>query len=182
MASVNDQVNVFQKSAVDSVVKFANLSVSNAERLFAINLEAAKHTLDGSAKDLKTFTTAKDVKELGSVGAKAAEDSIQYATAYSRTVYEIASNAQAEYTRLVESQVAEFQKSLIDGLDKFAKTAPAGSDVAVAALKSSLAASNDAFDSVTKALKQAANYADSNFKAAAEGAASTVAAASGKRK
>ena len=182
MATVNDQVNVFQKSAVDTAVKFANLSVSNTERLIAINLEAAKHTLDGSAKDIKTITTAKDVKELGSVGSKVAEDSIQYATAYSRTVYELAANAQAEYTRLVEAQVAEFQKSLIDGLDKFAKTAPAGSDVAVAALKSSLAASNDAFDSVSKALKQAANYADTNFKAAADGAANTVAAASGKRK
>jgi phasin family protein len=182
MATVNEQVNDFQKTAVDAAVKFARLSVDSAERLIAINLEATKATLDESAKNLKAISGVKDVQELNSVRTKIAENSLEYATAYSRTVYELAANTQAEYSHLVEERVADFQKSLVDGLDKVAKTAPAGSDVAVAALKSSLAASTAAMDSVTKAFKQAASYADANFKAAANGAAKTVATASGKRK
>lgn len=182
MATVNEQVNDFQKTAVDAAVKFARVSVDNAERLIAINMEATKATLDESARNLKVISSVKDVQELNTVRTKMAENSLEYAMAYSRTVYELATNAQAEYSHLVEQRVGEFQKNLVEGLDKVSKTAPAGSDVAVAALKSSLAASNAAMDTMTKAFKQAATYADANIKAAATGAAKTVQAASSKRK
>jgi phasin family protein len=178
MTTVNEQVSNFQNGAFDAAVKFARMSLDGAERLIAINLEATKTSIDESAGNLKAISAVKDVQGLNTVRTKVAENSLGYATAYSRTVYELASNAQAEYTSLVEQGVADFQKTLADGLDKVAKNAPAGSEVAVAALKSNLAASNAAFDSVTKALKQAASYTDANFKAAAK----TIPAVSGKRK
>jgi hypothetical protein len=51
-------------------------------------------------------------------------------------------------------------------LDKVSKSAPAGSDVAVAAVKSALAAASTAYDSFNKVAKQATEIAEANFAAA----------------
>jgi hypothetical protein len=45
-------------------------------------------------------------------------------------------------------------------------SAPAGSDVAVAALKSSMAAATAAFDTFSKAARHAASFTDAGVKAA----------------
>jgi hypothetical protein len=81
-------------------------------------------------------------------------------------VYEVASKTQAEMTKFAETQAAELNKNLSVLLEKFSKNAPAGSDVAVAAVRSALAAANSAYDSFNKVAKQATEIAESNFVAA----------------
>lgn len=180
MATVNEQMNDFQKTAVDAGVKFARMSVENAERMIALNLQMTKASLDDTAKNLQAISSVKDVQDLTTLRTKLAENSLEQAMGYSRSVYELASSAQAEISSMIEGQVAGFQKELAESIEKVAKTAPAGSDVAIAALKSSMAATTAAMDNVSKAVKQATSYADSNFKSATTGAAKTVATASGK--
>jgi hypothetical protein len=50
-------------------------------------------------------------------------------------------------------------------VDSAVKNAPAGSENAVALVKSAVAAANNALESVTKAAKQAADVAEANFNA-----------------
>ena len=69
-------------------------------------------------------------------------------------------------TQVVESQVSELNKNLGLALDEAVKTAPAGSDVAVNALRSAISAANSAYDSMTKAAKQASEIAEANIAAA----------------
>jgi hypothetical protein len=64
--------------------------------------------------------------------------------------------------------VAEWNEGFVSLLDKVSKNAPAGSDVAVAAIKSMLAAGNSAYDNYTKVAKQATEIAESNVAAATE--------------
>jgi hypothetical protein len=66
--------------------------------------------------------------------------------------------------KVVEAQVAELQKNVLAAVDTALKSAPAGSENAVALVKSSVAAASNAFDSVQKAAKQAAEAAEANFK------------------
>ncbi|MEO7321820.1 MAG: hypothetical protein ABIW48_03955 [Burkholderiales bacterium] len=61
--------------------------------------------------------------------------------------------------------MTEMNKSVAVALDKAVKTAPAGADVAIAAIRSTMSASSAAFDSMTKAAKQVASYTDANIKA-----------------
>jgi hypothetical protein len=64
-------------------------------------------------------------------------------------------------------------------VDNAAKNAPAGSETAVAVFKSAISAANNAAESVQKAVKQAADLAESNFNtvtASAVSAAKTTAA------
>jgi phage-related protein len=50
-------------------------------------------------------------------------------------------------------------------VDTTAKNAPAGSETAVAVMKSAVSAANNAFESVQKAVKQASDLAEANFTA-----------------
>src|SRR5690606_14900140 len=97
---------------------------------------------------------------------KAAEEAMSQWLEYSRGLYEVASDAQAELAKLAEERLAEMQRAVTDAVEQAAKGAPAGSDVAVAAMKSSLAAATAAFDSFTKAARHAASFTDASVKAA----------------
>jgi hypothetical protein len=100
------------------------------------------------------------VQEVISLQATLAQPSVEKAVAYSRSVYEIAAQTQEEFSKLVEAQFAEVNKNVASSLDKAAKSAPAGSDVAVAAVKSAIAAANSAYDTMSKAAKQVAEIAE----------------------
>ena len=61
-----------------------------------------------------------------------------------------------------DSLTIDMQHGLIDNA---AQNAPAGSESAVAMMKGAVAAANNAFESVQKAVKQASDLAESNFNA-----------------
>ena len=105
------------------------------------------------------------MQELLSVRTRIAENALENLMGYSRSLYEIASEAQGEYARLAEERMARFQQAVTEGVDQAARSAPAGSDVAVAAIKSQLAATTAAFDTFTKAAKSFASYADAGVTA-----------------
>ena len=98
--------------------------------------------------------------------------------AYSRSLYEIAAQTQEEISKVVEAQFTETNKNVASVLDKAAKNAPAGSDVAVAAVKSAIAAANSAYDSISKAAKQVAEIAEANVAAATSATVKAVGNAS----
>ena len=66
----------------------------------------------------------------------------------------------------MEEQVAEFNKQVVTGLDKVVKSAPAGSEVAVAAVKSAITAVNSAYDNLSKSAKQFTEMTQANVEAA----------------
>src|SRR3546814_7105081 len=76
------------------------------------------------------------------------------------------SGVQGDLSKLTEEQIAQGQQHVSDAIDQIAKNAPTGSEGAVAILKSSLATANSAYESVTKAARQAADTAESNLNAA----------------
>ena len=62
-----------------------------------------------------------------------------------------------------------------------AKNSPAGSEAAVAVMKSAVAAANNAFESVQKAVKQASEVAEANVNAMASSATGAAKPTSRKR-
>jgi hypothetical protein len=86
--------------------------------------------------------------------------------AFSKNVYEVATGPTAA-VELAESRIADWNQNFVSVLDKASKNAPAGSDVAVAAVKSMLAAANSAYDSMNKVAKRH-EIAEANVAAATE--------------
>lgn len=79
------------------------------------------------------------------------------------------------------AQTSEAQKKFAALVDNAAKNAPAGSETAVAMMKSTVAAANNAFESVQKAVKQATDVAEANFAAVSNTAVNAAKTAAKKR-
>jgi len=173
--SINpEQFAAANKAAVDSLLSVANTALASAERIASLNLETARSVLEDSVSNAKALMGAKDPQEALSIQASLAQPSVEKAVAYSKSVYEISSETQEQLTKMVEAQFGDFQKNVAAMLEKAAKSAPAGSDVAVAAVQSAIAAANSAFDNMRKTAKQVTEMAQSNVAAATSATAKAV--------
>ena len=165
-----EQVSASGKAGVEALVSLANAQLAAYERLSSLSLDATRSAFEDSVNYARAVLGAKDVQEVVNLSAAAAQPALEKALAYSRKVYEVSTQTQGEFTKLMEAQAAEANRNMAALLDKFAKNAPAGSDVAVAAVKSAIAAANTAYDSFTKVAKQASEIAEANMSAAANAA------------
>ena len=154
------------QNAVADTARAAQISMDSADRALTVQLEYAKGALAQATHNARAVAQVKDVQELLALRARIAENAIENLLGYSRSLYEVASEAQSEYARLAEQRMARFQQAVTEGVDQAALSAPAGGDVAVAAVKSQLAAATAAFDSFTKAARSLASYADAGVGAA----------------
>ncbi|THF63770.1 phasin family protein [Pseudothauera nasutitermitis] len=166
MVATPEQFAAYNKANIETLLTLANSAFANAERLAALNLNTARSLLEDGVSNAKALLAVKDAQELISLQTSLAQPLVEKAVAYTRSVYEITSQSQEEVSKLLEAQVAELNKGVATALDKAAKSAPAGSDVAVAAVKSAIAAANSAYDSLSKAAKQVAEIAEANVAAA----------------
>jgi phasin family protein len=155
-----------QKGQMDAAVALSQTFFDAAERLMELNLAAAKATLEESVEKSQALLSAKDVQELMALSSGNAQPTLDKAVSYSRTVYGIANGANAEVSRIIEAQIAESNKKVAQLIDFAAKNAPAGSEPAVTAFKTAVAAVNTAYDTFSKAAKQAVEMAESNVVAA----------------
>ena len=172
-----EQIAASGKANVETLLFVANTAFASAERLAALNLNTARSLLEDSVSNVKAMMAVKDPQGLVALQASLAQPAVEKAVAYSRSVYEIATQTQEELAKVFDSQVSEMNKTVVSALDKAVKSAPAGSDVAVAAVKQAIAAANSAYDSMTKAAKQVAEIAEANVAAATSATVKAVGAA-----
>ena len=123
----------------------------------------------------------KDAQELLALQAGLFQPLAEKTAAYSRHLYDIASGTSAEFGKAFESQATDAQKAFTNLVDSAAKNAPAGSETAVAVMKSAVSAANNAFESVQKAVKQASDMAEANFNAVANTAVNATKTTAKKR-
>ncbi len=176
MYTTPEQFSNANKANVESLLNFANIAFASAERIAALNLNVARSLLEDSVGNVKVLLGAKDPQELMSLQSSLTQPTLDKAIAYSRNIYEIATQTQEEIGKIFEAQFAEANKNVATALDKAAKNAPAGSDVAVAAVKSAIAAANSAYDTMTKAARQVTEIAEANVAAATSATVKAVGA------
>ena len=174
MYNATEQFADIGKVNYANVVWLASLSLENTEKIVKLNLTAARAALVQGVESAQAVASVKDVQELVALRTKFTEAGVQAATGYSKTLYELAAEAQAEYTAFAEEAWASYTKGVAAFVDKASKSAPAGSESGFNAFKSTFAASTAAFDQFQKATKQVVSLADANFRAASAQATKTV--------
>ncbi|MET0918972.1 MAG: phasin family protein [Burkholderiales bacterium] len=174
MYNATEQFADIGKVNYANVVRLASLSLENTEKIVKLNLTAARAALVQGVESAQAVASVKDVQELVALRTKFTEAGVQAATGYSKTLYELAAEAQAEYTAFAEEAWASYTKGVAAFVDKASKSAPAGSESGFNAFKSTFAASTAAFDQFQKATKQVVSLADANFRAASAQATKTV--------
>jgi phasin family protein len=160
-----EQLLATQKSNVETLFDLTNKAFEGVEKLVELNLQVAKTALGEVAETAKATLAVKDAQELLSLQAGLLQPAAEKVAAYSRHVYDIAASTNADLAKFAETQLADAQKKFLANVDNAAKNAPAGTESAVALVKSALSAANNAYESAHKAAKQAAEVAEANFQA-----------------
>ena len=177
-----EQLFAAQKANFETLFGLTTKAFEGIEKLVELNLQVAKTSLGELAETTKAAFSVKDAQELMALQASLLQPAAEKAAAYSRHLYDIVTSTGAEVTTAAESTMAAGQKKVLALVDTAMKNAPAGSENAVALVKSAVAAANNAYDSVQKATKQAAEVAEANFQAMTNQAVkATQAATKGKR-
>ncbi len=160
-----EQIVASHKANVETLFGLTAKAFEGVEKLVELNLTAAKAALAESAQNSQNVLSVKDAQELLALQASLFQPLAEKTAAYSRQLYDIASGTGGEFTKAFEAQAALAQKQFASLVDSASQNAPAGSESAVAMMKSAVAAANNAFESVQKAVKQANDLAESNYAA-----------------
>jgi phasin family protein len=174
MSLTPEQMMAVQKANIETMFGLTNKAFEGIEKLVELNITASRAALSEASGHAQAVLSVKDAQELLALQANMFQPLAEKTAAYSRHLYDIASNTGAEFTKAFESQSAETQKGFANMVDSAAKNAPAGSETAVAVMKSAVSAANNAFESVQKAVKQATDVAEANFNAVANTAVSAA--------
>jgi phasin family protein len=176
-----EQVMAAHKANVETLFGLTHKAFEGMEKLVELNLQVAKAAMGEVADNARAALSVKDAQELVTLQASLLQPTAEKAAAYSRHVYDIATATSADFTKAVEAQIGDAQKSFMGLVDSAAKNAPAGSEGALSMMRSAVTAANNAIESVQKAAKQATDVTQANLQAMTA-TATKAAQAAGKAK
>lgn len=165
--AIPEQWTAIGKAQVDNALRIAEIASRGARKLAELHLGVAEIAFTEGAKSIKSLSEIKDVAEIPTWASTLLQPGLEKASAYAKGVYEAASETGAELGAVFEEQVSEFTRQLVVALDAAGKSAPAGSEAAVAAVKSVIGVANGVYDTLTKATKQLTAMTEANLAQAA---------------
>jgi phasin family protein len=158
-----EQLMAAHKANIETLFGLTQKAFEGVEKLVELNVQATKAALAETANHAQAVLAVKDAQELLALQAGMVQPLAEKTAAYSRHLYDIATAAGADIGKTIEGQAAEAQKKLVTLVDSASSNAPAGSEAAVAMMKSAVTAANTAYESVQKVVKQASDMAETNF-------------------
>lgn len=174
---MNLNVNQFidaHKANVESLFDLSVKTFAGFEKFVELNVSAARAHLNEVAEHAQTVMNVKDAQEFVSIHSSLVQPYAEKAVSFGRHVSEISSELSGEFTNFFESKTAAFQQGVFNFVDTAAKNAPAGSEGAVAFVKTAVNAANKSYETVQNAVKQGVDVAKSTITVATDSALNTA--------
>jgi len=165
-----EQITAAQKANLDILFGLTNKAFEGFEKLVQLNREVVKSTLAEIRDNAQQALSVKDPQELFALQASLTQPFAEKVLSYGRHVYEIETSTQAEFVKVAEAQYEAQSRRVQTLVDDIAKSAPTGSEAAVAVMQSAVTAANTAYETVHKASQQAVEIVEGNFNVAAAAA------------
>jgi phasin family protein len=153
---------------LSALTALATNACENMERVMDLNLNFAKASMEDSAVRARQLLSAKDPQEFLSLTVAQAQPTAAKAIAYSRHMAGLAAAAKADFTRVAEEQIAETSRTVSAMLDKAYKGAPAGSENAIAIMKSAIGNASAGYAQFTTNTQQVADVLAANLHSAVD--------------
>ncbi len=171
MFAIPEQFSAATKANFDAQIALmtalSNKMFEGVEKIVDLNLNVAKASLEESSATAKQLLSAKDLQEVFSLSAAHAQPNAEKAIAYGRHLANITASTQAEFTKTAEAQLAENNRKVVELIDEITKNAPAGSENAVAFMKSAIGNATAGYEQLNKSAKQAVEVMEANVTTAA---------------
>lgn len=187
MFTIPEQLSAASKATLESqLALFAaltNKTFEGVEKAIDLHLSATKESLDESNAAAKQFLAVKDAQDWLSLVSAQSQPNAEKALAYGRGLASIASGIQAEFSKAAEAQIAETSRKVLDLVEEMSKNAPAGTENAIALMKSTIGNVNAGYEQVSKTTKQAVEALEANLNSVTQiqPAAKASRAAAGKK-
>jgi phasin family protein len=190
MFAIPEQFSTASKANLEAqltlVTDLASKTFESVEKVIDLNVNAAKASLEESGATARQFLAAKGAQEWLALSAAQAQPTAEKTLAYGRHLAGIVSGLQAEFSKAAEEQLAQTSRKVLDLIDEVSKNAPAGSENAVALVKSAIGNVNAGYEQLSKTTKQTVDTLEANLTAAvsqfADAAAAKTARAAGAKK
>ena len=169
-----EQILNAHKANVETLFGLTSKAFEGIEKLVELNITASRAALAEASTHTQSLLNAKDAQELLALQANLFQPLAEKTAAYNRHLYNIAASTSSEFTKTFEEKASELQQGFSNLVESTAKNAPAGSETAVAVMKSAVSAATNAFESMQKAVKQASDMTEANINAVANTAATAA--------
>ena len=163
-----EQIRTATKANLDAIIEVTTAQFSAVEKIANLQAVAIKSAFEDAIANVRALASANDVQEYVKLQGSFAQPAYEKAIAYSKGVYEVATQTNADLAKLAERRISEWNEGVVSFVDKALKNIPGASDAVVGAMKQAIAASNSAYENLTKATKQATEIAEANVAAATE--------------
>lgn len=169
-----EQFTAANKANLQAMESLSGQAFAGMEKFVELNMAASKAVLSESFVHAKAMMAVKDAQEFMALQAGFMKPLSEKTTAYADHVKSILTGSSEEFTSTVEANSAKAQKAFATVVEEMVKSAPAGSEAAVAAFKSALTAGQNAVETAQASTKKALEAAQSNFASAASQATQAV--------
>jgi phasin family protein len=177
-----EQFAASQKANLTAAAELSQTAFAGFERFIELNMAAGKAAVGESFANMQALMGAKTPQDMMAVQAALVQPAFEKSVSYGRHLADIANSTSAVFTKAAEGKMAESEQAVKSLVENSLKNAPAGSDAAVAVIKTAIEAGQTAAETLKKVAKQAADTAESNIKAATAQAEASVKAAMTKSK
>lgn len=169
-----EQLSALQAANLDLLFGLTNKTLAGLQELAELNLKTMKATLAETQDNFQKAFAAKDMQDLLALQASLLQPATEKAQAYHRQLVEITSATRAEFAKVAEAQYEANKRKMQDVIDNAAKSAPAGSEAAMAAWQSAVSAATSLCDTMQQTARQAIEVTESNLDIAAAAASNAA--------
>ncbi|CAG9186237.1 TIGR01841 family phasin [Cupriavidus pinatubonensis] len=162
-----EQIGAVSAASLEGLFALTHQALAGFQRLAELNLQTMKATLAEAQERSQKALAAKNVQDLLALQASLLQPMCEGAQAYGRQLNEITSGVRAEFTKIAEIQYEANKRKIQDAIESVTKSAPAGSESAVAAWQSAVSVTTTMCEAMQQTAKQAIEVAQSNWDNAA---------------
>ncbi|MEZ0606561.1 phasin family protein [Paraburkholderia sp. IW21] len=165
MALLSPEQVAAAKVNVDAFFGLTAKVFEGVEKLVALNLQVVRSTLAEAQENMTKVPDTPDPQQWFALQAGFTGPFSEKTLSYGRQVFDVASTTQAEITQLAQTQYERYNARVQALIEDASKSAPAGSEAAIAAWKSAISATTTLYETLQKTGQQAVQVAGSNLDA-----------------
>ena len=174
MSQVLEKFVALNKKQAETAIRAFQIGFNAWEMLIKLNLEATRLLLQEGMANIHALPKASDMMGLSAWTGpfRAGADKL---SGYSSNVYEIGGQAFSELGDLLEQTLLSTNQEVLEWGDEVLKSSSIPQpEATAAAAQAAMANARTVIEGISKAVRQAAGYADANVRAAAAATAEAV--------
>ena len=113
-----EQVRAAAKTNLEAIIEIATTQAAAVEKIANLQAVAIKSAFEDTIANVRALAGANDVQEFVKLQGSFAQPAYEKAMAYSKGMYEVATQANANFVKVAERSVAQWNEGVVSFLDQ----------------------------------------------------------------